>query len=183
MHYNRGMIPDSLTHLPRVFEGSRFAVITTCVTAGDGRQRRRDVVLHPGAVVILPLLDEQTLVLIRNERVAVGQTLWEIPAGTLEAGESPLTCAHRELIEETGYQARTMKPLLEMFPSPGILSEHMHVYLAQELELVGQSLDEGETITVHPTPLPKALEMMRQGEIRDGKTLTAILYYLRFHQP
>ncbi len=174
------MIPTRLAQLPRVFTGSRFDVVSTMVTDAAGRQRQRDIVLHPGAVVILPLLDEQTVVLIRNERVAVGQTLWEIPAGTLEPKESPLACAERELIEETGYRAASMEPMLTRYPSPGIMSELMHLFIAQNLEPVGQALDEGETITVHPTSLRQSIEMMQRGDICDGKTLTALLYYMQF---
>ncbi len=174
------MIPKHLAGLIRVFKGCRFEVVTTSVTDASGRRRQRDIVLHPGAVVILPLLDEQTMVLIRNERVAVGQTLWEIPAGTLEPDETPLACAERELIEETGYRAASMEPMLQMFPSPGVMSEQMHLFIARDLHAVGQALDEGETITVHPTPLAVSIEMMRRGEICDGKTLTALLYYMQF---
>jgi len=103
------------------------------LTHEDGRPYRRDVVLHPGAVVILPLLDGERVVLLRNYRHAVGGTLWEVPAGTLEPPEPPEACAVRELIEETGYRAKKWRKLAEFYPSPGILSERMYLFAAEEL--------------------------------------------------
>ncbi len=91
----------------------------------------REFVSHPGAVVILPLLTPTTLILIRNHRFAIDQSLWELPAGTLEPNEDLLVCAHRELEEETGYRAKQMTPLLEFFSSPGYCNEKLFVYKAK----------------------------------------------------
>jgi ADP-ribose pyrophosphatase len=157
-----------------VFKGKRFSVVRTRGTPP------REIVVHPGAVVILPLVDANSVAMIRNERVAVGETLWELPAGTLEPGESPQACAERELIEETGYRARKVTPLLELFSSPGICNEAMFVFLAEGLELVGQDLDEGEKITVEIVPMARVMQMVRENQVRDGKTIASLLYYQAF---
>lgn len=137
---------------------------------------RRDVVLHPGAVAILPLLDAATVVLVRNERPCVGETLWEIPAGTLEPPEPPDQAAIRELAEETGYAARKWTRLGEFFPSPGVLSERTHVWLAEDLTPGEQRLEADERMTVHAVPLAQALAWTRDGTIRDGKTIIALAW-------
>ncbi|MCC6579664.1 MAG: NUDIX hydrolase [Phycisphaeraceae bacterium] len=164
----------------QVFEGRRFQVHALDMAGPDGRVFRKEVVVHPGAVVILPLLDAQTVVLIRNERVAVGQTLWELPAGTLESGEEPLACAWRELIEETGYRAGHIAALTDFYTSPGICTERMWAFVARDLAHVGQQLDENEHITPEPVAMTKAMDMLKSGDIRDGKTLATLLYYDRF---
>ncbi len=173
------MMPDALRSWPVVFHGSRFDVRSGM---HPGSNRPKDIVVHPGAVVILPLLDEQTVVLIRNQRIAAGGELWELPAGTLEPGEAPQVCAGRELIEETGYQAAAIEPLAKFYSSPGICTELMWIYLARGLQHVGQDLDEGERITPHPTPWKTTMQMMRTGQIQDGKTIATLLYYHAFHQ-
>ncbi|MBY0231975.1 MAG: NUDIX hydrolase [Gemmataceae bacterium] len=137
---------------------------------------RRDVVLHPGAVAILPMLDVATVVLVRNERPVVGETLWEIPAGTLEPPEPPEEAARRELAEETGYSAERWTRMGEFFPSPGVLSERTHVWLAEGLVAGEQRLEADERMTVHAVPLAQALAWTRDGTIRDAKTLVALLW-------
>lgn len=164
-----------------VFQGVRFDVRCVELLNRGDRITERDVVVAPPAVVILPLLDEQTVVLIRNERFAVGQNLWELPAGTLESGEQPRYCAGRELAEETGYRARVIEPMTDFFPSPGICTERMHAFLARDLEHVGQHLDETERITVEPVPLDRSIQMVHDHTIQDGKTIAMLLYYQAFH--
>lgn len=145
-----------------------------------GRRHTREVVVHPGAVVILPFLDEKTILLIRSRREAVGETLWELPAGTLEKGELPINCAGRELVEETGYLAGRMKSLGSFYASPGVLSERMHTFAAYDLEKGDQALEVGEEIEVVPTALEDAVEMIRSGEIADGKTIAIIMKHVYF---
>lgn len=142
-----------------------------------GKRLRREVVVHPGAVVILGFLPDQRLLLIRNRRYTIEQTLVELPAGTLEKGEDPINCAGRELMEETGYIAGRLKALGSFYSSPGIMTEKMYVYAAYDLEHQGQSLDESEEIIVLPVTMERAIDMIRQGEIVDGKTIAAILLY------
>lgn len=142
----------------------------------------REIVNHPGAVVILPLLDSERVILIRNERFVVQQTLWELPAGTLEKGEEPLECASRELIEETGYSAAKMTHLFNFFSTPGFCNELLFAYLAEDLHFVGQNLDESEKIDVEVVLLDRALEMIQQGIICDAKTICLLLYFARYRR-
>ena len=140
----------------------------------------REVVVHPGATVILPFLDEREILLIRVKRYAVGQILLELPAGTLERNEDPINCAGRELLEETGYLAGRLKSIGNFFTSPGILSEKMYAYAAFDLEKQEQALEEGEEIEIVPTGFDEALEMIRTGQIHDGKTIATLLMYQQF---
>jgi ADP-ribose pyrophosphatase len=140
----------------------------------------REVVIHPGAVVVLALLPDQRVVLIRTKRYAVGTILIELPAGTLEKGEDPINCAGRELLEETGYLAGRLQPIGNFFTSPGILSEKMYAYAAYDLEERSMALEEGEEIELMPVPFDEALAMIRDGRIHDGKTIATLLIYDRF---
>jgi ADP-ribose pyrophosphatase len=138
--------------------------------------------VHPGAVVVLPFLDDKTILLIRNKRYAVDQVLLELPAGTLETKEPAINCAGRELLEETGYLAKRLKPLASFFTSPGILSEKMYAFIAYDLQKSKPALEEGEEIEVHPTALADAIAMIKTGEIADAKTIAALLIFDRFHR-
>jgi ADP-ribose pyrophosphatase len=146
------------------------------------RRVAREVVVHPGAVVILPILPDGRIVLIRNKRYAVGQILTELPAGPLEKGEAPMNCAGRELLEETGYLAGRIKLIGTYFTSPGILSEKMYAFVAYDLEQQEASPEEGEEIELLPAPMDAAIEMIRTGQIADGKTIATLLMYDRFHR-
>lgn len=165
-----------------LYEGSRIRLEVHHLLA-DGVRYKKEVVVHPGAVVILPVLDEQTILLIRNRRYTVGQVLIELPAGTLEKGEDPLNCAGRELLEETGYLAGRLKLMASFYASPGILTEKMHVFVAYDLEKKQQELDLGEQIETLPVTIGEALEMIRTGEIEDSKTIAALLMFEKFGRP
>jgi ADP-ribose pyrophosphatase len=143
----------------------------------------REIVVHRGAVVVLPMLDDNTVLLIRQHRYPVHQTLVELPAGTLEKNEDPMNCAGRELLEETGYLAGRMIPVGNFFTSPGILTEKMFAFAALDLEHNQQALEEGEEIELTPTAWDEAIEMIRDGQIVDGKTIATLLIYDRFRRP
>lgn len=159
------------------YHGVRFDVRACEVPAKNGQTRRHEAMVHPGAVVILPLWEDDAVVMIRNYRFAVGETLWELPAGTLEADETPQTSALRELVEETGYQAKIIEPFPPFYSSPGISNEVLYAYVAKELHFVGQKLDDTEMISTEILPWQQILSMIRCGEIRDNKTLTTLLFY------
>lgn len=140
----------------------------------------RDVVVHPGAVVILPLLDAQRLVMIRNYRYTVERELWELPAGTIEPNEEPIETARRELEEETGYRAGQIQPFMEFYTSPGIMTERMHAFVANDLRPVGQNLRGGERILPEVIDIDTVRRRLIGGFIQDGKTLAVLgTFFLR----
>jgi len=162
-----------------LLEARRFHVERRTYTRPGARDLVRDVVVHPGAVVVLAVTAEDQIVMIRQVRHAVDEELWELPAGTREPEEAPVTTAGRELIEETGYEAAAIEPLTSFYTSPGILSESMHAFVATELTPVGQRLEEGEQIVAKLVDSREVRRMMTQGEIQDGKTLAALgVYFL-----
>jgi ADP-ribose pyrophosphatase len=160
-----------------LFQAKRFRVERAVHTTPDGVSHIREVVRHPGAVVVLPLLDDGRLCLVQNYRVAVDQTLVELPAGTLEPGEDPAETARRELAEETGYRAGRVRPLLTFCMSPGILDEQMHLFLAESLTPGPTALEAGEEIQPLLCTWDEAMDMVRRGDIHDAKTLVGLLYY------
>lgn len=138
---------------------------------------KREFVAHPGAVVLLPLLDGDRVVMIRNYRFAVGKHLLELPAGTMEIGEEPRFCAARELEEETGYTSDDIQPLCEFYSSPGITDELMRVFVARQLRRGSQSLDETEQIEVEILSLTDAWQATMDGRIVDAKSIAALHVY------
>jgi ADP-ribose pyrophosphatase len=138
---------------------------------------QRDVVLHPGAVAILPVVDPNHVCLVRNRRPIVGETLLEVPAGTLEPGEAPERAAVRELAEETGYQAARWRRLTAFYPSPGVLSETTHLFVAEDLTPGPMHLERDEELEPVVVPWTQALAWVRDGTIRDAKTLVALLLW------
>lgn len=163
------------TNAKLIHHGRKIDLLT-CEEEG----RTREVVIHPGAAVILPLLDSETVLLISNYRFCLGSRLLELPAGTLEKDEEPLECAKREVEEETGYRAGHMEPLLHFYSTPGFSNEILYVFVAKDLMFMGQNLDEGEKIEVVPVKLAQALEMIKEGTIVDVKTIAALLFYSKF---
>jgi ADP-ribose pyrophosphatase len=162
-----------------VFRGRKIQVAVERTVLPDGHTVERDVVLHPGAVAILPLVDAGHVCLLRNRRPIVGETLLEIPAGTLEPGEVPEHAAVRELAEETGYQAGKWRRLTTFYPSPGILSERTHLFLAEQLNPGPAHLERDEELTPEVVAWPQALAWALDGTIRDAKTLVAVLLWER----
>ena len=162
-----------------IYEGRKIRVAVDTEVLPDGQTFQRDVVLHPGAVAILPLLEDGRVCLVRNRRPIVGETLLEIPAGTLEPGEPPETAALRELAEETGYRARRWRKLAEFIPSPGVLSERTHLFVAQDLTPGPQQLELDEDLLPQVVPWLDALAWALDGTIRDAKTLIAVLLWER----
>ena len=160
-----------------------FQVARLTFEGPDGDEIVREVIEHPGAAVILPVLDDGRVVLIRNVRRTVGKTLWEIPAGTLDPGEAPEACAAREVEEETGYKAGTITPLTSFYASPGILDERMHGFLATDLTPSRQQLDNDEEIEVFPIPQWQVRDMIKDGHIEDGKTIALLLYWMHMYTP
>ena len=160
--------------------GKIFGVQRRFYQREDGIRTVRDVVVHPGAVVIVPRLDGRRLVMIRNFRHAVGEELLELPAGTLEADEAPLDAARRELEEETGYLPGRLEPFIEFFSTPGICTELMRSYIATDLTPSCQRLEADEQIRVEIVDVDTIRRNLCDGTIRDGKTIAILgTYFLR----
>lgn len=138
----------------------------------------REIVHHPGAVVIVPYVDKEHILLLKQFRYAAQGDLWEIPAGTLEKGEKTLVCAKRELEEETGFKASRWELLTRFLPAPGISDELMTLYRAEKLSAGRKNLDHDEHIVHRVVSVAKARRMIRQGKIRDAKTIVALLWPL-----
>lgn len=170
-------MPDATSNARIIYDGARFQVREVELSKRSGGIRRREVVAPADAVVILPLLDPEHVVMIRNERFAVGSTLWELPAGTIDPGESPEVCAARELREETGYAPGKLTRLIDFYPTPGYSTEMMTAYRAEGLRFEGQDLDETERITVEELSLSETMQMVRDSTIRDAKTIAILLYH------
>ena len=166
-----------------LLQTSRFRVDRVRQTFTDGRSVQREVIRHPGAVVILPILGDGRVCLIRNYRVAVGQWLLELPAGTLEPGEPPAETAARELVEETGYRAGRLEPLCSLLMSPGILLERMYVFVASDLQEGATAREPGELITNQLVTQGELDELLRTRQIEDAKTIATWLYYQRYGKP
>ncbi len=157
-----------------LYKGKIFDVVLEKVTLPNGAVKDREIVRHPGASAMVPLLDDGRVVLIKQYRHAVGEFVWEIPAGTLEPDEAPMECARRELVEETGYEATNFEKLTEILPAPGYTDEHIHIFLATGLQAVDQRLEDDEVLELQPTVLETALAMVAQGDIRDAKTIAGL---------
>jgi ADP-ribose pyrophosphatase len=169
------VLGSEVTFRSRVFEVRRDQIVEP-----GGTKAVRDIVVHSGSVVVLPVFPDGRILLIRQYRYAAKQFLWELVAGGKEPNETAVAGAHRELHEESGYIARRMRKLLEVFPSPGVLSERMEIFLAEGLRKGQAHPEEDEKIEVKIVPLAEALKWVRCGEIRDAKSVSGILFYAHF---
>jgi len=166
-----------------IYEGPVFGLRRDEVIEPSGVRATREVITHPGSVVVLPVLRDKRILLIQQYRHATRQYLWELVAGRIDAGESPKAAAARELIEETGYRAKRFRVFLEMFPTPGFLEEKMFLLLADGLT-AGEAEPEEDEKIISRAYKPKELEeMIRRGKLRDAKSIAGILFYLRFLSP
>lgn len=161
-----------------VLQGSRFNVHEMQLTGSDGKPYVREVIRHPGAVVLLPLIDKDTVVMINNRRPTVGETLLELPAGTRELDESPEQTASRELVEETGYHAGALTPLHEFYSAPGICDELMHLFVASELTKGNPDREATEQIENQIAHREQITAWISDGRIRDAKTLIGLYAFL-----
>lgn len=158
-----------------VFTGRLLTIRVDTVRLPDGRESTREVVVHPGAVAMVPLRDADHVLLVRQWRNAAGRPLLEIPAGTLAPGEDPLACATRELMEEVGYRPRTLTPLYATFLAPGYSSERLHVFLAEDLVPERLPHDEDENLEVVTLTWSEIDDLLLRGEFADGKTIAGLL--------
>jgi ADP-ribose pyrophosphatase len=169
----------------RVYSGRVINLDVDVVEFPNGSTGELELFRHPGASAVVPFLsdpegDDPQILLIKQYRYAADGYLYEIPAGRLDAGEDPETCAHRELREETGCTAKTMRHLYTMYTTPGFTDEKIHIFLAADLTQGDAAREADEFLTVEAVKLSRGLEMVKSGELKDGKTAIGILYAAGF---
>jgi 8-oxo-dGTP pyrophosphatase MutT (NUDIX family) len=174
--------PACVTQSRIVYRGPRFSVRRDRLREPHGIAVTREIVVHPGSVVLLPVLDDGRIILVRQYRHAAGRYLWELVAGGIEPGEEPQAAARRELAEETGYSGRRLRPLTEFFPTPGFVTERMMLYLVEGLQAGEARPEADEHLRVGAFHLSDLERKIRRGAIRDGKTIAGVLFYSRFAQ-
>ncbi len=168
-------LKEELVSTEEIFQGKIIKVQVDTVQLPDGKVAKREVVRHPGAVVILPLTDQGEVVMVRQYRHATGEILLELPAGKRDAGEEPLTCARRELEEETGFRAAKWRVLFSFYTSPGFCDELLYLVLAKGLQKGEAHPDDGEFIDAVTMPLDQVRQMALAGEFKDAKTVLGVL--------
>jgi len=168
---------EKLLSSETLYEGKIINLKKCTVELENGSTAIREIVEHRGGVSVLALDDRDQVLFVRQFRFPYGQVLLELPAGKLEQGEDPAACGLRELEEETGYTCGELCSLGQVYPTPGYVTEVLHLYLAKDLVRSRQRLDEDEFLTVEKIPFQKALELCVNGGIKDGKTAVSILKY------
>lgn len=168
-------MPDPTSQRRILYHGRKIDLALQAVRLNDGTLEEREVVLHRGAVALVPMVDDDHVCLVKNDRYAVGQTLIEVPAGTLDIGESPDATAARELTEETGYHAGRITRIADWFVSPGVMSERMFLYVCEELTPGPADLQPDERLEPLVVPWDEAVRMVHDARITDAKSMLAIL--------
>lgn len=176
---NKAKILSSST----IYEGPVFGIRRDEVIEPSGVRATREVITHPGSVVVLPVLPDGQILLIQQYRYAARQYLWELVAGRIDAGETPKQAAARELIEETGYRAKRFRVFLDVFPTPGFLEERMFILLAEGLTAGEAEPEEDEKIISRAYNRKQLEELIRSGKLRDAKSVAGVLFYFRFIDP
>ena len=164
----------------QIYKGKIFTLCHEDLTFKTGKSYGWDLIVHPGAVALIPIQHNGNLILIRQWRRPIQKIIWELPAGTLDNQESPLLCAQRELQEEIDHKAETFIPLGGFYSTPGFCTEYVHLFIAKDLSPSSLDGDEHEAIDISDISLKKALEMIDHGEIEDLKTVMGILRYKRW---
>ena len=166
-----------------VFRGLKIDLALQSVVLADGTIADREVVVHRGAVALVPMVDENHVCLVRNDRHAVGETLLEVPAGTIDEGETPDQTAQRELAEETGYRAGRITCIRDWFVSPGVMTERMFLYLCEDLQPGPTDYQPDERLQTVILPWDEALAMAHDGQIQDAKSILALLISDHLRKP
>lgn len=166
-------MPTKTLSSETIYSGKIFDVRIDRIREGSA-EYNREIVVHPGSAVIVPIFEDETVALVKQYRHAAREYLLELPAGALNKGESPEAAARRELEEEIGVTAANIEKLTEFYVSPGFLTEKMHIYLATGLTETAQNLDEDEFVEIVRIPLTKALALIRTAQIQDAKTIIGL---------
>lgn len=170
-----GTLDEKFLDSKFVYDGRLLKVYSDRVMLPNGKESFREIVKHPGAVAVVPVLDNGDIVMVRQYRYPVGDTMLEIPAGKLDPGEAPEACVVRELAEETGYVSGHIRKLTAIYTTPGFSNEVIHIYLAKNLVMTEQHTDEDEFINVETYSQEQLKEMVATGVIQDAKTIIGLL--------
>ncbi|HEY0557719.1 MAG TPA: NUDIX hydrolase [Thermoanaerobaculia bacterium] len=162
-----------------IYKGRTFGVEVDQVRLPNGKEVEMEIVRHRGAAAVIPLLDDGTVIFVRQYRYATGGWLLEIPAGKLDGSESPETCARREVEEEAGYTPGKLEPLGWIWATPGFADEKIHLFLATDLEATPQRLEEDEVLHIERIPLQEAIDLATNGDFHDSKSICALLRLAR----
>ena len=165
-----------------IYDGKILQLYNDEILTPNGKTAYREIINHHGGASILPIDDEGNIYLVEQYRYAYKQLLLEIPAGKLEKGEDALECARRELKEEIGADCKEIKMIDLIYPTPGYTNEPLHIFLAKGLTFGDTKWDEDEFLNIKKIPFDKALDMVRSGELKDAKTVIAILRYALFKE-
>jgi ADP-ribose pyrophosphatase len=171
---------NSKVERKEIYRGKTIAIRSDTLKKQDGSTKTWDIVIHPGAVVLVPITDKNEIILVKQWRRAIEKRILELPAGTLELGEHPQDCAQRELQEETGFRAKQMISLGGFFSAPGFCTEYLHLFLALHLEQAPLTPDDDEGIDLLMVSLQNAEKLIETGEICDAKTIAGILRYAKW---
>ena len=163
-----------------LYRGKVFSLRRDTVIEPGGVRADRDIIVHPGSVVVLPVFEDGSVLLIRQYRHTVGDFLWELVAGRKEPKETPVTAARRELLEETGYKAKRFRKLLHVIPTPGFVDEWMWIFAAEGLAAGPAQPEEDEKITSKIFTLKQIDTMIQRGTLRDAKSICGLLFYMRY---
>jgi len=161
-------------NIKKIFDGKLIQLFTKAERLPNGYMAHLEIVKHPGAVLIVPFLNKQEVIMIRQYRPVIGKYIWELPAGTLHANESPLKCAKRELLEEIGYVGRKWKKLHHIYPTPGYTNEKILIFKASGLKKAVLQKQEDEIISLRPFKKPEIRDLLDCGKIVDAKTICAL---------
>src|SRR5437899_3412197 len=178
--YSRRPKTAQVLNSTTIHEGPVFGIRRDEIIEPSGVRTVREMITHPGSVVVLPVLPDGRIVLIKQYRYAAKQYLWELVAGRIDAGETPKLAAARELIEETGFRAKRFRIFLDIFPTPGFLEERMFILLAEGLTAGKAEPEEDEKIISRSYRRKELEQMIRRGKLRDANSIAGILYYFRF---
>ena len=165
-------MPAKVNKRVTIYEGRVFKMLSENITLANGVSVDMEIIQHPGASAIVPFWNQDTIILLQQYRHALRDSIWEIPAGTLNKNETPIECAKRELREETGFLAHTWRELGQITPVPGYSDERIHIFLAFDLVETRQNLDADEMIEVNKKSVNDMMNMISTGEIKDGKTIS-----------
>lgn len=168
---------ETLRKRNRIHTGKAVHFSADEITLPNGKKATREYLEHPGAVAVIPFIDDKHIVLVRQYRYPVRTVTWELPAGKLDPGEKPSVCVKRELAEETGFAASRIKKLVSFWPTPAFSNEVLHIYQAAGLKQARKNPDEDEFIEHAILPVSTALALIKAGKIRDSKTIIGLLYW------